>query len=134
MQGLIKLKKKLSENILIERALKSIVWIFGFILWGLSIEFFEVDSEITVFSMGFFGLIISVVIWINQILYPRNVLRENKNLVIQCFVFFLIPTVGMVLALNYSININLAFLILYPISIFVTYKLSELLAKKDEVI
>jgi uncharacterized membrane protein YqaE (UPF0057 family) len=88
-------------------------------------------KEETWLFMGITGLVVSVVVWVNQRLSIRPVDSKDKNLVIQCIVFFLIPTVGMLLAKGYSINVNLSMLIFYPISIFVTYRLSQFLAKKE---
>ena len=124
--------KTISKNVFIERILKILVWIFGIIIFILAID--NLDSEDSDFLlMSILGLILSSIVRINQTLSISKADTKDKNLFTQCIVFFLIPTVAMLLAKAYFISMFLTILISYPISIFVTYKLSEVLAKIDEI-
>ena len=80
------------KQTIITRISKYISWILGLILiFIVAISFLDPDAEgETWLFMGIAGLVVSVVVWVNQRLSIRPVDSKDKNLVIQCIVFFLI--------------------------------------------
>ena len=126
--------KKLLENTLIRRALKTIVWIVGLILCFSFNEWqgFSIDNEPywSITGTTLF-LTICIVIWVNHSLRLTILQTANENLLIQCTVLFSIPTAAMLIAKGLGLDMVYTAVIFYPISIFVTYKLSQFLVKKE---
>ena len=126
--------KKLTDNTLIRRALKTVIWIAGLVLWFLFIEWqgFDIDNEPywSITGTTLF-LTICIVIWVNHSLRLTILQTANENLLIQCTVLFSIPTAAMLIAKGLGLDMVYTAVIFYPISIFVTYKLSQFLVKKE---
>ena len=126
--------KKLTDNTLIRRALKTVIWIAGLVLWFLFIEWqgFDIDNEPywSITGTTLF-LTICIVIWVNHSLRLTILQTANENLLIQCTVLFSIPTAAMLIAKGLGLDMVYTAAIFYPISIFVTYRLSQFLAKKE---
>ena len=126
--------KKLLENTLIRRALKTIVWIVGLFLCFSFNEWqgFSIDNEPywSITGTTLF-LTICIVIWVNHSLRLTILQTANENLLIQCTVLFSIPTAAMLIAKGLGLDMVYTAVIFYPISIFVTYKLSQFLVKKE---
>ena len=125
--------KKLLENTLIRRALKTIVWIVGLALWFLFNKWqgFDMDNEPywSITGTTLF-LTIFIIIWVIHSL-RLTIQAVDENLLIQCTVLFSIPTAAMLIAKGLGLDMVYTAAIFYPISIFVTWKLSQFLAKKE---
>ena len=125
--------KKLLENTLIRRALKTIVWIVGLFLCFSFNEWqgFSIDNEPywSITGTTLF-LTIFIIIWVIHSL-RLTIQAVDENLLIQCTVLFSIPTAAMLIAKGLGLDMVYTAAIFYPISIFVTWKLSQFLAKKE---
>ena len=126
--------KKLLENTLIRRALKTIVWIVGLFLCFSFNEWqgFSIDNEpywsITGTTLM---LTICIVLWVNQRLTIKPDYEEDKYFLTKGIVLFSIPTAAMLISNGLGLDMVYTALIFYPISFFVTWKLSQFLAKKE---
>ena len=126
--------KKLLENTLIRRALKTIVWIVGLFLCFSFNEWqgFSIDNEpywsITGTTLM---LTICIVLWVNERLTIQPDYEEDKYFLIKGIVLFSIPTAAMLISNGLGLDMVYTALIFYPISFFVTWKLSQFLAKKE---
>ena len=125
--------KKLTDNTLIRRALKTAIWIVGLVLWFLFNEWqgFDMDNEPywSITGTTLF-LTIFIIIWVIHSL-RLTIQAVDENLLIQCTVLFSIPTAAMLIAKGLGLDMVYTAAIFYPISIFVTWKLSQFLAKKE---
>jgi hypothetical protein len=126
--------KKLLENTLIRRALKTVIWIIGLVLCLSFNEWqgFSIDNEpywsITGTTLM---LTICIVLWVNQRLTIKPDYEEDKYFLTKGIVLFSIPTAAMLISNGLGLDMVYTALIFYPISFFVTWKLSQFLAKKE---
>ena len=125
--------KKLTDNTLIRRTLKTVIWIVGLELWFLFNKWqgFDMDNEPywSITGTTLF-LTIFIIIWVIHSL-RLTIQAVDENLLIQCTVLFSIPTAAMLIAKGLGLDMVYTAAIFYPISIFVTYRLSQFLAKKE---
>ena len=126
--------KKLTDNTLIRRALKTVIWIVGLVLCFSFNEWqgFSIDNEpywsITGTTLM---LTICIVLWVNQRLTIKPDYEEDKYFLTKGIVLFSIPTAAMLISNGLGLDMVYTALIFYPISFFVTWKLSQFLAKKE---
>ena len=76
-------------------------------------------------------LTICIVLWVNQRLTIKPDYEEDKYFLTKGIVLFSIPTAAMLISNELGLDMVYTALIFYPISFFVTWKLSQFLAKKE---